>query len=221
MATAATAKALESAYDSPQELELVHRAKGGDDAAFATLYNHHFARVKAAIRRMVADDIADWLANATMTKVWENLRGWTVKDGKRVATAGFNEQSKFSTWITRIAINEALMHLRGERARSRAGTLSLEAVLEAGHKDDPDPPLPGQKWIAVRDLGLAGVADRDVLKRAIERVPAPYREALKMRYWDEMTLDEMQRMVGCRRSALKTRLSRGRKMLMEQVENFS
>src|SRR5271157_152192 len=94
---------LSRVYDSAEELTLVHRAKQGDEDAFRVLHDAHHNRVFVTIKRMLADDDTSLeVANTTFFRVW-----------KRLDT--FKENSKFSTWITRIAIREALMHLRSQK----------------------------------------------------------------------------------------------------------
>src|SRR5580658_8245979 len=132
MASAAPAlkrRAKVKVYDSSEELSLVRLAKSGSEEAFTQLYHQHHHRLKMVIHRIVKDeDVAEWRANIALTKVWENLRGWSMKEGKKVKMPGFDEQSKFSTWVTRIAINEGLMHLR--KQKNNGGVLeSLDELL--------------------------------------------------------------------------------------------
>jgi RNA polymerase sigma-70 factor (ECF subfamily) len=206
-------------YDSPEELILVHRAKKGDEAAFTALYSHHLNRVRVTINRIVKDeDLSDWLANVTLTKVWQKL-------------SSFDEQSKFSTWITRIAINEGLMHIRHAKCMSRAAeTVSLDALLN-GRQDGKNAPsdhaAANGKVLAVRDLDLEGIADRQVLETAIRRVPVRFRQILRLRFWDGHTVEEIRQILSLGAvkevtiPAVKTRLLRGRLILMEQVQQIS
>jgi RNA polymerase sigma-70 factor, ECF subfamily len=202
---AVTAVALKrKVYDSPEELTLVHRAKKGDQDAFTALYNHHYNRLRVVINRMIRDESeAEWRANIALTKAWESLNE-------------FHEESKFSTWITRFAINEALMYMRHLKTQRQSQTCSLEEIT-AGNRNT-------NRGFATRDLNLEGIADREVLERAINRVPADYREILRMRFWEGLSVDDIRKRLGVpprRMSAVKTRLLRGRKMLQEQVEKAS
>src|SRR5271156_5558580 len=106
-----TAVELKKVYDSPEELTLVHRAKSGDEDAFRALYDAHRHRVYVTINRMLADDeAAQAVANVTFYQIWRHL-------------SSFKEKSRFSTWITRIAINEARMHLRSAKRKQREVSL--------------------------------------------------------------------------------------------------
>jgi RNA polymerase sigma-70 factor (ECF subfamily) len=216
-ASAAAAPALKrKVYDSPEELELVRRAKGGEEAAFTALYAHHHNRLRIVISRIVHDeDQAEWLANVALTKVWQKL-------------GTFDEQSKFSTWVTRIAINEGLQHLRHENTQACRNEVSLDQELSGETY--------GRKVavrLSVRDLCLEGVADREVLRRAITRVPTAYREILRLRFWEGMRNKDIRRVLGpvhrkkdgtpvlIPMAALKSRLLRGRKILIQQIQEGS
>src|SRR5271166_2927357 len=147
-------------YDSPEEMVLVHRAKHGDQDAFTTLFNHHFNRLRVVINRMIKNDSeAEWLANVALTKTWEHLKE-------------FDEKAKFSTWVTRTAINEGLMYLRHQKTQQQARTISLDSNLTrfGGFRDEPEVVTVAQKYLSVRDLNLAEIADREVMKRALARV---------------------------------------------------
>jgi RNA polymerase sigma-70 factor (ECF subfamily) len=199
-------------YDSREELRLVRRAKKGDNAAFEALYAAHHNRVVVTITRLVKDeDTAEWLANNALKNVWRGL-------------PKFKEESKFSTWITRIAINEARMHLRSEKRRQRE--VSLDALLSGPDENSPDASY-AQRWLAIRDLELEGIADRQLLERAIGAVPEKFREILRLRFWEMLPLDEIQARVSAGEpqlvsmSAVKSRILRGRRMLIEQVEQIS
>jgi len=220
-------------YDSPEELALVHSAKRGNEAAFSKLYANHYNRVRIRINRMLHDeDQSEWLANFVLAKVWDNLRGYTLKDGKRVRTAGFREQSKFSTWVIRIAINDTLMYIRSEKRRRVVEGVSLDAILDANAPATASgkiaPPMENQKFLAVRDLQLEGSADRQMLEEAIGRVPVKYRKILRLQLWEGRSLEEIRLLVsaappnmGVSLPALKTRLLRGRLILKEQVTQLS
>ena len=204
-------------YDSDEELTLVHRAKRGDEHAFRALYDSHQQRVFVTIKRMLVDDDASqWVSNMAFTQIWKHL-------------GSFKEQSKFSTWVTRIAINEARMHIRSQKRRQHE--FSLDSVLSdnmqgnSARSADPAPSV--IKILATRDLNLEGTIDRQLLERAFSRVPQQFREVLRLRFWEGMSLDEIQTKINNGEpkpvsiSAVKSRILRGRNILMEQVEKFS
>jgi len=196
-------------YDSPEELRLVHRAKRGDKTAFEALYVAHHRHVVVTITGYVKDiEAAEWIANKALTNVWKAL-------------PKFRERSKFSTWITRIAINEAQMHLRSEKRRQRE--VSLDALL-SGDENSSDASY-AQRWLAIRDLKLEGIADRQLLERAMGQIPEQFRKLLRLRLWEGLSLDEIRARVGGSEpvsiSAVKSRILRGRNLLIRKVGQIS
>jgi RNA polymerase sigma-70 factor, ECF subfamily len=198
-------------YDSTEELDLVSRAKRGDESAFEVLYNAHHRQVVVTVTRYVKDaETAEWIANKALTNVWKAL-------------PRFEGTSKFSTWVTRIAMNEALMHLRTEKKRQHE--VSLDSMTFRDEKSSDT--IFAQRWLAIRDLELEGIADRQLLERAIGQVPKKFRELLRLRFWEGLTLDEIQVKVSAGRSkkvsipAVKSRILRGRNILIKQVEQIS
>lgn len=218
-------------YDSSEELTLVHAAKKGDETAFTQLYHQHHTRIKMVIHRIVKDDdVAEWRANIALTKVWENLRGWSMKEGKKVKMPGFDEKSKFSTWVTRIAINEGLMHLR--KMKNNGGhAVSLEELLQPGGATADNVNAPtmssNQRYLAQRDLDLEGIPDRQVLAKAIRRVPVRFRVVLHLRFWEGNSVEEIRQILSAGRKNevtipyVKTLLFRGKHIMQEHIQTLS
>jgi RNA polymerase sigma-70 factor, ECF subfamily len=209
-------KLKKKSYDTPQELELIHRAKKGDEHAFRALYDSHQGRVFITINRMLLnDDTSQWVALETFTKVWKNL-------------ARFKGNSKFSTWVTRIAINEARMYIRSQKRHQREVSLDtlLGSTRDSGSVAEQRN-LQNEAWLAMRDTDLEGIPDRQVLERAISRVPTQFRSVLRMKFWEGMSLDEIQVKLSAEElrpvsiPAVKSRILRGKNILMEQVERIS
>jgi RNA polymerase sigma-70 factor, ECF subfamily len=213
-----------SVYDSSEELDLVHRAKRGDETAFDSLFKAHHNRVVLTVTKFLKDgDDAEWVANNALWKVWRGL-------------PSFKEQSKFSTWITRIAINEAQMYLRSGKRKQREVSLDSMLSFKSAARsadcrvfsDDQSNAGYAQKWLAIRDLELEGIADRQLLERALGKVPERFREILRFRLWEGLSLEEIQAKVNAEEpnklvsiSAVKSRLLRARTLLIAEIEQIS
>jgi RNA polymerase sigma-70 factor, ECF subfamily len=203
MGCAVTADAIlnKKVYDSPEELDLIGRAKQGDHLAFASLDKLHRPQACAVITRIVKDsDTAEWLANDVMIKAWLHL-------------STFREQSKFSTWIMRIAINEGRMHLRSGKRRQK------EVLLGDLPKSDHDS-LYAEHWMGVKDSAMEGLADREIVELAFQRVPKQFHEILRLRLFEEWSLEEIRVKMSVSLPAVKARVHRGRVILMEQIEYY-
>lgn len=106
------------------EIELVARAREGDDEAIHTLYRRHAARVYGLVRRLAGDDALaeDWAQEA-----WVRILR---------ALPGFRGDARFSTWLYRIAVNSAL-HGRRRRQRRASRELPLEVAPSPRAPGDP------------------------------------------------------------------------------------
>ena len=178
---------------------LAARAAAGDEPAFEELVTRYEARVYRLACRLTGDDgDAKDVLQETFLAVYRGL-------------PAFRGESRFSTWLYRIATNAALMH---RRARARRPAESLEAFLprfdaEGVHTAEP----------AV--LGAAGRADELLDRRllaekaraGLERLPDIYREAFVLRDLEEMTTGEVAELLGIDAAAVRQRVHRARLML--------
>lgn len=195
MATAAKA----ALYDSPEALSLVERMHAGDESAFNQLYATHHTRVLTVIQKYVDEhDIAEHIANGVFAKVWE-VRG---------KSSGFKSKSAFTTWITRIAINAALMHLRSTKLE-RQNTVPLAAQSSAGTTESE---TPIQEY-STRDLNLEGIIDRKTIARALSHLPHDYRVVVVLRLVEGLTIEETCAALKLGVPVIKSRLFRARLML--------
>jgi RNA polymerase sigma-70 factor (ECF subfamily) len=178
---------------------LAARAAAGEEAAFAELVSRYQARVYRLACRLTADegDAKDVLQEAFLAA----YRGLPA----------FRGESRFSSWLYRIATNAALMH---RRARARRPTESLEAFLPRFDADGVHAAEPA-------DLGAAGRAD-EILDRkllaekaraGLDRLPDIYREAFVLRDLEEMTTAEVAELLGIEPAAVRQRVHRARLLL--------
>jgi RNA polymerase sigma-70 factor (ECF subfamily) len=182
-----------------EENALVARARERDADAFTALVNEHYRRIyRLAKRIMQNDQDAEDVLQETFLKAYEHL-------------ASFEGNSKFSTWITRIAINEALMKLRRRRKRP---TVSLDELL------DPVVDM-GKREVAVwngnpeeqysqREIQL-------ILEQAMESLRPNCRTVFLLCDVEEFSLEETAETLGISIPATKSRLFRARMALREKL----
>jgi RNA polymerase sigma-70 factor (ECF subfamily) len=132
----------------------------------------------------------------------------------RVATKAhqFRGQSQFSTWLTRIAINQALTCLR---RRKRDRSVSLDEYL-AG--DDGKPQFELRDSRLTPDAALFAGESKALIERCITRLPKMYREIIKLYYVDELSIAEVRGTLSLTEPTVKSRLVRARRMLRDQLE---
>jgi RNA polymerase sigma-70 factor (ECF subfamily) len=180
------------------EHELIRRARAGDQDAFAELVIDHADRVYGALRRFgLEPDEADEVAQEVFVRAWRGL-------------ARFQERSQFSTWLYRIAFNEAhrrLSHRSPARAEPESDRKDPFATLS-------EPTEPGPEALTL---------DREferILERALRQLPADWRTAVVLRDVEGLSTHDAAEIVGIREAALKSRLHRGRMRLRTLLEPY-
>jgi RNA polymerase sigma-70 factor (ECF subfamily) len=120
----------------------------------------------------------------------------------------FDQKKKFSSWIYRIAHNEAVNYLK---RRSRKQFVSWEDLssgeIKAEARSEEKSPL--QEW-AVKE-------SREELKRAIKKIPRQYREVLELRYFSEKSYKEISRLLKRPVNTVGTLINRAKMKLAEVV----
>jgi len=181
--------------DGPMEISdeaLVSTAKSGDANAFVELSKRHSNRVLLTTYRITRNwqDAEDALQDSLL-KAFSHLNG-------------FQQKSSFATWLTRIAINSALMILRKKR-------VCVEVSIDGS--DDPDDKY--ERWEA-RSLtedpeSLFARSEREeLLRNAILRLPPVCREVVELRQAKDYSAREIAQALGISVAAVKSRLSRAR-----------
>jgi RNA polymerase sigma-70 factor, ECF subfamily len=180
--------------DSP----LVTAALGGDRRAFEELFRRHH---RAVYRTLVGitgrpEDAEDAVQNA-FVKAFQNLRQ-------------FQGAARFSTWLTRIAINEALGRIR------ESGRLEpLETATDDG--EDDIMPRNLRAWDDDPEILRSRAQARELVEREILRLPPKYRLAVMLRDIQQMSAEEAAQALGLGVPTLKTHLLRGRLMLRDAL----
>lgn len=180
------------------EAGLVERARTGDEDAIRTLVQHHNRRLYRVTRAVLGDDIE---AEDAVQEAY--LRAFTRLDG-------FRGDAAFGTWLTRIALNEALQRLRGRRralpAREETAAANMAPGAEIIAFPGPGPVPDPESAAARRQL-------RELIEAAVERLPAPMRLVFILRDIEEMSIAETAAQLGLKEATVKTRLHRARKLL--------
>ena len=182
------------ADEKTREAELVRRVKaGGDDAkmAFRELVEMHQNWLVYFLSCLVGNTAdAEDVAQDVMVRAY-------------LAIDRFRGDSRFKTWLRRIAMNQAFNH---RRSRKRRPATSLEA-------ESID--------IAYTDTGAAGVIEREVLTSVMAELPYISREVLLLHHVEEMQLKEISGHLDIGLSAAKMRLKRARDQFGEIYDRLT
>jgi RNA polymerase sigma-70 factor (ECF subfamily) len=182
-------------HDEMNDALLVSAAKSGDAIAFVELSARHSEMILRRTYRIVKNwqDAEDVLQDSFM-KAFVHLDG-------------FQERSRFSSWLTRIAINSALMLLRKKRGHLEISTDAMEDEFGVwngwGLRDGAESP---ESRCARRER-------EELLDGAIQALPPLLREVVQLSYGEDRTMKEIAQFLCISVPAVKSRLARARTVL--------
>ena len=181
------------------EAALVARAQNGDTEAFSELVQHYDRRVFRMAKQITQnDEDAEDVLQESFLKAYTHL-------------GDFHGNSKFYTWVVRIAVNEALMKLRKRRSDR---TTPLDEPIDTGEDEVI-------REIAVWDENPEQQYSRDelggILDEAVQSLAPLYRTVFVLRDIEELSIEETAQALNISISAVKSRLLRARLQLREKL----
>jgi RNA polymerase sigma-70 factor (ECF subfamily) len=182
------------------ETALIERILGGEKELFYQLIRPYERRVYAIAFGILQDAAeAEDVAQETMLKAFIHLKQ-------------FRGEARFSTWLTRVAINEARMRIRKRH-------LEIMKPMESAAPDDGGEVVPKDytDWREIPSEELERKEVREYLFRALAALDQKYREVFVLRDMEQMSILETAEAVGISPGAVKTRLLRARLMLREAL----
>lgn len=188
--------------DTGQELALVNAAREGDMHAFEQLiqkYDRNVFRIAQHITQN-REDAEDVVQDAFL-KAYQNLNK-------------FQGNSKFYTWLVRIAVNEALMRLRKRKADK---TVSMDEDVET---EDGSMPREVADWSPNPEQLFGQSELGDILGKTIQGLPASFRTVFVLRDVEGLSTEETAEMLGLSVPAVKSRLLRARLQLRERLNRY-
>jgi RNA polymerase sigma-70 factor (ECF subfamily) len=188
--------------DVSDELTLVQAAKAGDLEAFSELVNRYDRNVFRIAQHIThnEEDAQDVVQDAFL-KAYQNLEQ-------------FQGNSKFYTWLVRIAVNEALMKLRKRRNEK---TVSLDEDVET---DEGSIPREVADWSPNPEQIYGQSELGDILKKTIQGLPPGFRTVFVLRDVEGLSTEETAEMLGLSVPAVKSRLLRARLQLRERLAKY-
>jgi RNA polymerase sigma-70 factor (ECF subfamily) len=177
---------------------LASQAAAGDDSAFERLVGRYQARVYRLACRLTTETDAPDVLQETFLQVYRHL-------------GSFRGESRFATWLYRIATNAALMH---RRALARRPAESLEAYLPRFDEHGMHSGTPAELQVAsCADTLLDARVLADKARDGIARLPDLYREAFVLRDLEELSTEEAARALNVEPATVRQRVHRARLML--------
>ncbi len=174
--------------------QVVERVLGGDTASFEIIMRRYNQRLYRAARSILRNDHeAEDVMQDAYVRAYQHLRQ-------------FQGRAKFSTWLIRIAVHEALA-----RVRRRERFVEPSPDVNEDHMSHIPADLPNPEQAA-----SSGELSR-LLEQAIDGLPAPYRSVFMLRDVEELSTEETAGCLEITEENVKTRLHRARAMLRREL----
>jgi RNA polymerase sigma-70 factor (ECF subfamily) len=181
---------------------LVVAAKSGDARAFEMLVRRHQRRILGLAMRFthIREDAED-IVQQSFQKAFIHLHK-------------FEEKSSFSTWLTRIAINEGLMLLRKRRG------LHEVPINDSSDREEPEFSMEVPDSAPGPENNYLQHERERILSAAVKKLNRRTREAIELRELNELSTEETARVLGVSIGAVKARIFHGRQKLRKTLRRY-
>jgi RNA polymerase sigma-70 factor, ECF subfamily len=184
------------------DVALVERARAGDQAAFEKLVRQYDRQIFRTAQHITQNrEDAEDITQDVFLKAYRKLDQ-------------FQGNSKFSTWLTRIAVNESLMRLR-KRKTSRTVSMDQDVQTEEGSipRDFAD-------WSPNPEQNFTQSELSEILKKTIAGLAPGFRTVFTLRDIENLSTEETAEALGLSVPAVKSRLLRARLQLRERLSRY-
>ncbi len=180
------------------DIELMLRAKSGDDSAFTELMRRHYKGVVNYIYRFTNDKgNSEDLAQEVFLRVYRSVKR-------------YKPQAKFSTWLYKIATNLCITHVRsGNRGQNVSLDEMQENTGDLGDFTSEDP----SDFTFRREIG-------NTIFEALKSLPKRERVAIILCKYEDLPYEEVAEVIGCTIGAVKTYVHRGRMKLIKKLKSY-
>jgi RNA polymerase sigma-70 factor, ECF subfamily len=183
---------------APDDAQLVARSLKQDHEAFGQLIDRHASVIINLAYRMVGNHAeAEDLAQEAFLTAFKAL-------------STFRADSKFSTWLYRIASNKCKDWLRAKRPGMGQQDVDIDEVLDIHVAEERTP----ERLLSQQQVALE-------LEQAIQRLPPLYREAFVLKHVEGLSYEEMAEILGVNGDTLKMRVYKGRLQLSRELASLN
>jgi len=180
----------------------VERAKAGDTAAFEQLVRQYDRQIFRTAQHITQNrEDAEDITQDVFFKAFQKLDQ-------------FQGNSKFSTWLVRIAVNESLMRLR---KRKTSKTVSMDQDVET---DEGSIPRDFAEWRPNPEQNYSQAELAEILRKTIAGLPPGFRTVFTLRDIENLSTEETAAALGLSVPAVKSRLLRARLQLRERLSRY-
>jgi RNA polymerase sigma-70 factor (ECF subfamily) len=176
--------------------------QAGNPEEYSRLVDAYYSKIyRLAIRMLNQQQDAEDVLQETFLKAYRGLKS-------------FDGRSKISTWLFRIATNEALMVIR----RKHPEMVSIDEPVET--EEGEQEPLQIIDWCCLPEEELLSEETRERLDAAVQKLPERLRVVFLLRDMNDLSTHETAEVLGLSDTAVKTRLSRARLRLREELSMY-
>ena len=174
--------------------EIVDACRAGDRDAFRALYDLYKDRVYSIAFYFLSGDSA--AASDVTQQVFLKLM---------TSIGQFRGEAEFSTWLYRLVVNACMDVARARKLGPMAADRErLELVAAAGSQE----------------MDVERAEEAESVRAAVAALPAKFRVAVLLRYFEDLSYEEMAKALGCSMGTVASRLSRGHRMLAERLKGL-
>lgn len=186
------------AIDTIPDNEIITRVLGGEKDLYAVIVRRHNQRLYRIGMAIINDDAeVEDIMQVAYIHAWENLQQFAFK-------------SSFSTWLTRIMINECLLRLRKRGKSINMNDSKMANRLQ--HQNASAVPTPVST--------LLNAELKSIMEKAISRLPEKYRLVFVMREIEGMNIAETRECLDITEANVKVRLNRAKSLLKESLAPY-
>lgn len=179
------------------EVEIVKRAREGDEKSLEFIVKKYQNRVANLIFKIVGDEsIVEDLTQDVFLRVIESLKDYKF-------------ESALYTWIYRITVNICIDEIR---KRQRSKTYLLSDVLIQNPKSEP--------YHSQTEKSFEQKELREIIENAISKLPAEYKTVIILREFEDLPYEEIAKVLKISVGTVKSRLFRARKLLAEHLKEY-
>jgi RNA polymerase sigma-70 factor (ECF subfamily) len=176
--------------DRELERQLIKKSQE-NAAAFEDLYNHYLPKIYGfLLNRTGQKELAEDLTSEVFARALANL-------------TRYDDRGLFSAWLFRIARNSLI---DWSRKKKEILTDTVESFL-------PPPAASGQKAVSNLELG----EKKALIRQTMKRLPEKYQTVLSLKFFEELTNDEIAEIVGCGKGAVAVRVHRALRLMKKHL----
>jgi RNA polymerase sigma-70 factor (ECF subfamily) len=192
-----TTASLEKSSEPRDEQTLIRRIREGEHELFYQLIRPYERRVYAATLAILGNEAdAEDAAQEAVLKAFKHIRQ-------------FRAEARFSTWLIQIAVNEARMRRRKQRA------VVMEPMVDQRDEEGHYTPRDFADWREIPSETLERAEVRQKLAEALSSLGQKYREVFILRDMQQLSIEDTAKALGISVPSVKTRLLRARLMLRD------